>query len=138
MPAGTVPIVHAVVGQRAAIIENPVNAGAEAAAVRDIEGTVERQVTGDVEQRLRVARRAERDIDIGGIAERQRAHRQSVALLTQKRAAIGDVHRASSVPMPPSDAPLPTATVPPSVPLTRSVPAPTVVVPAKSPEFADS
>ena len=83
MPAGTVPIVHAVVGQRAAIIENPVNAGAEAAAVRDIEGTVERQVTGDVEQRLRVARRAERDIDMGGIAERQRAHRQSVALLTQ-------------------------------------------------------
>ena len=84
---------EAVVGQRPAIVEDAVDAGAEAAVVGHVEGAVQRQVAGDAEQR-RIAWRAERDVHLGRAGKGERGEAQRLACASGEGAAARDRGRA--------------------------------------------
>ena len=91
---------EAVVGQRAAIVDQPVDAAAEAAGIGDVERAVERERAGDDDQVVDPAAddvgQAELVIEQRSGAQHQRADGQRAgARARREMAAVGDGHRAA-------------------------------------------
>ena len=79
------------IGERAAIVEQPVDPGAEAAGIGDVQGAVEGEIAADIEQRG-AARCPERHVGPKSwAAQRQAAHCQRLALYALQRAGNRDI-----------------------------------------------